>query len=218
MGGGQRRRASTDVVRSGVAVADARPRPRRARRRRRARPGDRLLLPVHRRRAHQPGRRGRGRCPTGSPDALRPRRRQLPVVRDRRVRRLPAPARRGRSTSSCTSATTSTSTRAPDGRAHDAARPRRSRRSTDYRLRYASYRLDEDLRNAHHRFPFVLTWDDHEVSNNYSGDGLAEQPGDARRGAGAQDRRLPGVVGAPAGAGRPARRRRARGAPARRRR
>ena len=42
----------------------------------------------------------------------------------------------------------------------------------DYRLRYASYRLDEDLRNAHHRFPFVLTWDDHEVANNYMGDTL----------------------------------------------
>ena len=46
----------------------------------------------------------------------------------------------------------------------------------DYRLRYASYRLDEDLRAAHARFPFVLTWDDHEVSNNYSADGLALEP------------------------------------------
>lgn len=43
---------------------------------------------------------------------------------------------------------------------------------TDYRLRYASYRLDADLRNAHARFPFVLTWDDHEVANNYMGDVL----------------------------------------------
>ncbi len=42
----------------------------------------------------------------------------------------------------------------------------------DYRLRYASYRLDDDLRNAHARFPFVLTWDDHEVANNYMGDVL----------------------------------------------
>ncbi len=47
---------------------------------------------------------------------------------------------------------------------------------TDYRLRYASYRLDEDLRNAHHRYPFVLTWDDHEVANNYSGDALRDAP------------------------------------------
>jgi alkaline phosphatase D len=50
---------------------------------------------------------------------------------------------------------------------------------TDYRLRHASYRLDDDLRNAHHRFPFVLTWDDHEVANNYMGDELVLQPGDA---------------------------------------
>jgi alkaline phosphatase D len=41
---------------------------------------------------------------------------------------------------------------------------------TDFRLRYASYRLDADLRAAHARFPFVLTWDDHEVANNYAGD------------------------------------------------
>jgi alkaline phosphatase D len=47
---------------------------------------------------------------------------------------------------------------------------------TDYRLRYASYKLDEDLRTAHHRFPFVLTWDDHEVANNYSGDTLRTVP------------------------------------------
>jgi alkaline phosphatase D len=47
---------------------------------------------------------------------------------------------------------------------------------TDYRLRHASYRLDEDLRNAHHRFPFVLTWDDHEVANNYAGDTLRAVP------------------------------------------
>lgn len=46
----------------------------------------------------------------------------------------------------------------------------------DYRLRYASYRLDEDLQNAHQRFPFVLTWDDHEVANNYSGDRLLKEP------------------------------------------
>ena len=49
---------------------------------------------------------------------------------------------------------------------------------TDYRLRYASYRMDEHLRAAHARYPFVLTWDDHEVSNNYSGAGLKELPGD----------------------------------------
>lgn len=40
----------------------------------------------------------------------------------------------------------------------------------DYRLRYAAYRSDDDLRAAHARFPFVCTWDDHEVVNNYMGD------------------------------------------------
>jgi len=40
----------------------------------------------------------------------------------------------------------------------------------DWRLRYASYRSDDDLRAAHARFPFVCTWDDHEVRNNYMGD------------------------------------------------
>lgn len=42
----------------------------------------------------------------------------------------------------------------------------------DYRLRYASYRSDPHLRAAHARFPFVSTWDDHEVQNNHAGDTL----------------------------------------------
>ncbi len=46
----------------------------------------------------------------------------------------------------------------------------------DYRLRYASYKLDPDLQAAHARYPFVATWDDHEVVNNYMGDTV---PGDA---------------------------------------
>ena len=46
----------------------------------------------------------------------------------------------------------------------------------DFRIRYASYKLDEDLAGAHARFPFVATWDDHEVVNNYMGD---TAPGDA---------------------------------------
>jgi alkaline phosphatase D len=44
----------------------------------------------------------------------------------------------------------------------------------DYRLRYAAYRSDGDLQAAHARFPFVCTWDDHEVANNYMGDTLPE--------------------------------------------
>jgi len=37
-----------------------------------------------------------------------------------------------------------------------------------YRLRYSLYKLDRDLQAAHHAFPFILTWDDHEVDNNYA--------------------------------------------------
>jgi alkaline phosphatase D len=40
----------------------------------------------------------------------------------------------------------------------------------DYRNRHALYRLDPFLQDAHARFPFILTWDDHEVQNNYAGD------------------------------------------------
>jgi len=39
----------------------------------------------------------------------------------------------------------------------------------DYRNRYAQYRLDPLLQRAHARFPWVVTWDDHEVDNNYAG-------------------------------------------------
>lgn len=46
----------------------------------------------------------------------------------------------------------------------------------DYRLRYASYHLDPDLQAAHARFPFVVTWDDHEVANNTMGDVVPGSP------------------------------------------
>ncbi|WP_049579572.1 alkaline phosphatase D family protein [Streptomyces sp. SBT349] len=39
----------------------------------------------------------------------------------------------------------------------------------DYRLRYALYHADPDLRAAHAAHPFIVTWDDHEVENNYAG-------------------------------------------------
>jgi alkaline phosphatase D len=38
----------------------------------------------------------------------------------------------------------------------------------DYRNRHAQYRTDEDLQAAHAAFPWVVTWDDHEVDNNYA--------------------------------------------------
>lgn len=38
-----------------------------------------------------------------------------------------------------------------------------------YRARYAGYKLDPMLQAAHHAAPWVLTWDDHEVANDYGG-------------------------------------------------
>ncbi|MDG4825663.1 alkaline phosphatase D family protein [Asanoa sp. WMMD1127] len=38
----------------------------------------------------------------------------------------------------------------------------------DYRVRHAQYKTDPDLRLAHARFPWAVTWDDHEVENNYA--------------------------------------------------
>ncbi|MBV6507704.1 MAG: Alkaline phosphatase D [Acidimicrobiales bacterium] len=40
----------------------------------------------------------------------------------------------------------------------------------DYRLRYAQYRGEQELREAHARVPWLTIWDDHEVENNYEGD------------------------------------------------
>jgi alkaline phosphatase D len=38
---------------------------------------------------------------------------------------------------------------------------------TGYRLRYAVYRTDSDLQAAHAAAPWIVTWDDHEVADNY---------------------------------------------------
>lgn len=37
-----------------------------------------------------------------------------------------------------------------------------------YRIRYAQYKTDPDLQAAHAAFPFICTWDDHEVDNDYA--------------------------------------------------
>lgn len=42
----------------------------------------------------------------------------------------------------------------------------------DYRNRHACYKRDPDLQAAHAAYPWLLTWDDHEVSNDYSGSDL----------------------------------------------
>ena len=45
----------------------------------------------------------------------------------------------------------------------------------DYRQRYALYRSDPDLQAMHAACPWWVTWDDHEVQNDYAG----TQPGDS---------------------------------------
>ncbi len=37
---------------------------------------------------------------------------------------------------------------------------------SDYRQRYSTYHLDEDLRKLHQQFPFITIWDDHETAND----------------------------------------------------
>ena len=38
----------------------------------------------------------------------------------------------------------------------------------DYRNRHALYKTDRDLMAAHRSAPFIVSWDDHEVENNYA--------------------------------------------------
>jgi len=39
-----------------------------------------------------------------------------------------------------------------------------------YRARYAQYKSDPDLQAAHRVAPWIVTWDDHEVANDYAGE------------------------------------------------
>lgn len=47
---------------------------------------------------------------------------------------------------------------------------RRARDLDDYRTLYAGYRSDPHLQEMHRICPWLVTWDDHEVQNNYTGD------------------------------------------------
>ncbi|MBI3069103.1 MAG: alkaline phosphatase D family protein [Betaproteobacteria bacterium] len=40
----------------------------------------------------------------------------------------------------------------------------------EYRARYALYKSDAELQAAHAAFPWIVTWDDHEVQNDYAND------------------------------------------------
>ena len=61
-----------------------------------------------------------------------------------------------------------------------------------WRMQYALYKSDPDLQRTHARFPWIVTWDDHEVANDYAGAYDETIPRPARRG-------VPGLVRAPAG-------------------
>lgn len=45
----------------------------------------------------------------------------------------------------------------------------------EYRNRYALYKSDPNLQAAHAAFPWLVTWDDHEVDNNYA-DEIPQDP------------------------------------------
>jgi alkaline phosphatase D len=49
----------------------------------------------------------------------------------------------------------------------------------DYRARYALYKSDRDLQAAHAAFPWMVTWDDHEVVNDYANDRSADDRGES---------------------------------------
>jgi alkaline phosphatase D len=40
----------------------------------------------------------------------------------------------------------------------------------EYRRRYAQYKSDRNLQASHHASPWIVTWDDHEISNDYGND------------------------------------------------
>ncbi|MBM3645925.1 MAG: alkaline phosphatase [Alphaproteobacteria bacterium] len=50
----------------------------------------------------------------------------------------------------------------------------------DYRARYATYKSDPDLRAAHAAHPWIVTWDDHEVDDDYT-DNFSPQERDPAR-------------------------------------
>jgi alkaline phosphatase D len=59
---------------------------------------------------------------------------------------------------------------------YDLAHPASARRSDEsftlaqYRARYAQYKTDPLLQAAHQAAPWIVTWDDHEVANDYGND------------------------------------------------
>jgi alkaline phosphatase D len=60
-----------------------------------------------------------------------------------------------------------TSSKNPPVRRHDLPE---ARDLDGYRRRHALYKTDADLQAAHAACPWIVTWDDHEVSNDYAND------------------------------------------------
>lgn len=52
----------------------------------------------------------------------------------------------------------------------------------DYRTRHAHYKLDPDLQEAHRQHPWVVVWDDHELTNNTWRDGAENHDPDQGEG------------------------------------
>ena len=163
-----------------------------------------VLLPVPRRRRYQPGRtdedgtgprRGRPSCGSRS--------RPASVLGHGYLLATGTWPRRTWTWSS-SSATTSTST--PSARSAGIAtfrsRPSCSRdraRSTSTGSATRCTRPTPTCRPAHRLFPWIVTWDDHEVDEQLRGRRRAGP--DAARLPGAAGRRLPGLLRAPAAAG-----------------
>ncbi|MET0520321.1 MAG: alkaline phosphatase D family protein [Burkholderiaceae bacterium] len=55
---------------------------------------------------------------------------------------------------------------APNRRQHQGGK---CRTLDDYRQRYAQYKSDPNLQAMHARAPWILTWDDHEIDNDWAG-------------------------------------------------
>ena len=50
----------------------------------------------------------------------------------------------------------------------------------EYRDRYALYKADSDLQSAHAAHPWIVTWDDHEVTDDYTADTGPDDPDPVR--------------------------------------